>query len=87
MTRTEGGPIRIGTRGSKLARWQAEHVAGRLRSLPGEPTVELEYIQTEGDKILDVALSRLPGKAFFTKELEQAILDEPSSSGRTPGTC
>lgn len=76
MTRTEGGPIRIGTRGSKLARWQAEHVAGLLRSLSEGPTVELEYIQTEGDKILDVALSRLPGKAFFTKELEQAILDE-----------
>ena len=67
--------IRIGTRGSKLARWQAEHVAGRLRGLPAGPAVELEYIQTEGDKILDVALSRLPGKAFFTKELEQAILD------------
>lgn len=76
MTRTEGRAIRIGTRGSDLARWQADHVAGRLRALPGEPTVELEFIQTEGDKILDVALSRLPGKAFFTKELEQAILDE-----------
>lgn len=67
--------IRIGTRSSRLARWQAEHVAERLRALPGEPTVTLELIQTEGDKILDVALSRLPGKAFFTKELEQAILD------------
>ncbi|MEJ2502832.1 MAG: hydroxymethylbilane synthase [Gemmatimonadota bacterium] len=67
--------ITIGTRGSRLARWQAEHVAGRLRSLPASPDVDLEYIQTEGDKILDVALSRLPGKAFFTKELEQAILD------------
>lgn len=76
MTGTGGPPIRIGTRSSTLARWQAEHVAGRLRALPGAPTVELEYIQTEGDRILDVALSRLPGKAFFTKELEQAILDE-----------
>lgn len=65
----------IGTRGSKLATWQAEHVAGRLRALPAAPAVELELIQTEGDRILDVALSRLPGKAFFTKELEQAILD------------
>jgi hydroxymethylbilane synthase len=74
MTRTRE-EIRIGTRSSELARWQANHVAGRLRSLPAGPTVELEYIQTEGDKILDVALSRLPGKAFFTKELEQAILD------------
>lgn len=76
MSTTDGRPIRIGTRSSELARWQAEHVAARLRALPGEPTVELEYIQTEGDRILDVALSRLPGKAFFTKELEQAILDE-----------
>lgn len=75
MTRTEGGAIRIGTRASELARWQAEHVADRLRSLPGAPTVDLELIQTEGDRIQDVALSRLPGKAFFTKELEQAILD------------
>ncbi|MBW3665948.1 MAG: hypothetical protein KY469_22940 [Actinobacteria bacterium] len=75
MTGREGPTIRIGTRGSELARWQAEHVAARLRSLPGRPTVELELIQTEGDRIQDVALSRLPGKAFFTKELEQAILD------------
>ena len=67
--------IRIGTRASALARWQAEHVADRLRALPGRPPVELVFIQTEGDRILDVALSRLPGKAFFTKELEQAILD------------
>lgn len=76
MTGSPGRPIRIGTRSSTLARWQAEHVASRLRALPGGPTVELEYIQTEGDRIQDVALSRLPGKAFFTKELEQAILDE-----------
>lgn len=76
MTKTEGRSIRIGTRSSRLARWQAEHVAGRLRTLPGEPEVELVFIQTEGDRIQDVALSRLPGKAFFTKELEQAILDE-----------
>jgi hydroxymethylbilane synthase len=75
MTTTKGSSIRIGTRSSALARWQAEHVAGRLRSLPEGPTVELEFIQTEGDRIQDVALSRLPGKAFFTKELEAAILD------------
>ncbi|MFO7895222.1 MAG: hydroxymethylbilane synthase [Longimicrobiales bacterium] len=67
--------LTIGTRGSALATWQAEHVADRLRELPGAPDVALEFIQTEGDKILDVALSKLPGKAFFTKELEQAILD------------
>lgn len=50
-------------------------MAERLRALPGSPDVELEVIETEGDRILDVALSQLPGKAFFTKELEQAIVD------------
>lgn len=75
MNTAEPRAIRIGTRGSRLARWQAEHVADRLRALPAAPIVELVYIQTEGDRVLDVALSKLPGKAFFTKELEQAILD------------
>ncbi len=70
-----GQTLTIGTRGSRLATWQAKHVADRLRAGAGAPTVELEFIQTEGDRILDVALSRLPGKAFFTKELEAAILD------------
>ena len=58
--------VRIGTRGSALALWQAEHVAARIREQPGSPPVELVHIETEGDKIQDVALSRLPGKAFFT---------------------
>lgn len=71
MSRT----LRIGTRGSALALWQAEHVAARIADLPDAPAVELVHVQTEGDRIQDVALSRLPGKAFFTKELEQAILD------------
>jgi hydroxymethylbilane synthase len=65
--------LRIGTRGSALALWQAEHVAARIRALPGAPGVELVRIETSGDRIQDVALSRLPGKAFFTKELEEAI--------------
>lgn len=68
-------PLRIGTRGSALALWQAEHVAARIGTQAGAPPVELVRIETEGDRIQDVALSRLPGKAFFTKELEQAILD------------
>jgi len=69
-------PLRIGTRGSALALWQAEHVAGRIREQAGAPAVELVRIQTEGDRIQDVALSQLPGKAFFTKELEEAITDD-----------
>jgi hydroxymethylbilane synthase len=68
-------PLRIGTRASALALWQAEHVAGRIRAQSDAPPVELVHIETEGDKIQDVALSRLPGKAFFTKELEAAIQD------------
>jgi hydroxymethylbilane synthase len=67
--------LRIGTRGSALALWQAEHVAALIGALPGAPAVELVHIETQGDKIQDVALSRLPGKAFFTKELEEAITD------------
>lgn len=69
------GPLLIGTRGSALALWQAEHVAGRVRAQAGAPAVELVHIETAGDRIQDVALSQLPGKAFFTKELEQAIAD------------
>ncbi|MFO7768822.1 MAG: hydroxymethylbilane synthase, partial [bacterium] len=68
--------LRIGTRGSQLARWQADHVAGLLRALPEGPEVEIVIIKTEGDVIVDVPLSQVGGKAFFTKEIEQALLDE-----------
>ena len=69
------GPIRIGTRASALARWQADHVAAALASLPGAPTPELVLIKTEGDRIQDVPLSKVQGKAFFTKEIEEALLE------------
>lgn len=69
-----GRRIRIGTRGSALARWQAEHVASALEGLPGTPETELVLIKTEGDKIQDVPLSQVQGKAFFTKEIEEALL-------------
>ncbi|UCF69551.1 MAG: hydroxymethylbilane synthase [Acidobacteriota bacterium] len=68
--------LRIGTRGSRLALWQAEHVADRLRALPGRPGVEIVTIRTRGDHITDVPLSKVAGKAFFTKEIEDALLDE-----------
>jgi hydroxymethylbilane synthase len=68
-------PLRIGTRGSELALWQARHVAARLGALAGAPPVELVVIRTEGDKITDVPLSRVAGKAFFTKEIEEALGD------------
>lgn len=64
----------IGTRGSKLALWQAEHVAARLRGAFPEYPVDLKIIKTTGDKILDVPLSQVGGKALFVKEIEEALL-------------
>ncbi len=71
---TSSERIRIGTRGSALARWQAEHVASALKAIPGAPDPELVLIKTEGDRIQDVPLSKLQGKSFFTKEIEEALL-------------
>lgn len=68
--------LRIGTRASALARWQAEHVAASLRAHPGVPEPELVLIKTEGDRIQDVPLSQIDGKAFFTKEIEEALLND-----------
>lgn len=65
------GSLRIGSRGSQLALWQANHVAGLLRS-QGH-TVEIEVIKTTGDKITDVALSKVGTKGMFTKEIEDAL--------------
>ena len=60
-------PVIIGTRGSELALWQAEFVRERLESLhPGE-TFEIEVIKTTGDKISDVALSKIGDKGLFTR--------------------
>ena len=66
--------IVIGTRGSKLARWQAEHIAGLLRQTNPGLVVEIKLIVTTGDKILDVPLAQIGGKGLFTKELETAML-------------
>ena len=60
--------LKIGTRGSKLALWQAEFVAEKLREKNFD--VELVKIQTTGDKILDAPLAKIGGKGLFTKELE-----------------
>lgn len=64
----------IGTRGSQLALWQANHVAERLRAAFPDLTVELQTIKTTGDKILDVPLAQVGGKALFVKEIEEALL-------------
>jgi hydroxymethylbilane synthase len=68
--------IRIGSRGSRLALWQAEHVRSKLAARGIE--AEIEIIHTTGDKIADVSLSRLGAetstKGLFTKEIEEALL-------------
>jgi len=67
--------IRIATRKSALALWQAEHVAAALRRHHPGLGVELVKMVTQGDKILDVPLAKVGGKGLFVKELEQGILD------------
>ncbi len=67
-------PLVIGTRGSRLAVWQAEHVASRLRAAFPTMALRLERIRTTGDKILDVPLAQVGGKALFVKEIEEALL-------------
>jgi hydroxymethylbilane synthase len=69
-------PLRIGTRGSPLALWQARHVAGRLRPLAAPRSVELIPIETAGDRVRDRALSQIGGDGVFTKEIQRALLDD-----------
>jgi hydroxymethylbilane synthase len=63
----------IGTRGSKLALWQAEWVHARLREVEPGLSVSLKRIKTTGDKILDVPLATIGGKGLFVKEIEEAL--------------
>ena len=65
--------LRIGSRGSQLALWQANHIAALLREQSHE--VELKIIKTTGDKILEVALAQVGTKGMFTKEIEEALAD------------
>ncbi len=67
-------PLRIGTRGSPLALWQARHVADRLRPLAAPRAVELVEIETSGDRFRDAALSQMGGDGVFTKEIQRALL-------------
>ena len=62
--------IKIGTRASRLALWQAEFVAGEIKKKFPDVEVELVKIQTRGDKISDTPLAKIGGKGLFTKELE-----------------
>jgi len=65
--------IRIATRKSALALWQAEHVADMLAALPDVDSVELVPLSTRGDEILDKSLQKIGGKGLFIKELEVAM--------------
>mgnify|MGYP000524752675 FL=1 len=67
--------LRIATRSSPLAIWQAEYVQQRLESLHEGLRVELVRIKTQGDKILDTPLAKIGGKGLFVKELEEAMMD------------
>jgi hydroxymethylbilane synthase len=65
--------LRIGSRGSQLALWQAHHISTLLRERGHE--VELEIIKTTGDKITEVALAKVGTKGMFTKEIEEALAE------------
>lgn len=71
MTTKATAHLRIGSRGSQLALWQANHIASLLRARGRE--VEIEIIHTTGDKITDVALAKVGTKGMFTKEIEEAL--------------
>lgn len=61
----------IGSRGSQLARWQADHIASRLREIGVETRIEI--IRTSGDRLQNVSLVQAGGKGLFTKEIEEAL--------------
>lgn len=65
--------IKIGTRGSRLAMWQANFIASKLAEKNID--VEIVKVQTQGDKILDAPLAKIGGKGLFTKELERQLSD------------
>lgn len=67
-------PVRIGTRGSQLALWQANHVADRLRAAGNRP-IELVEIETTGDRVTGPPLAAIGGDGLFTKEIQKALLD------------
>ncbi|WP_125564140.1 hydroxymethylbilane synthase [Pseudoalteromonas rubra] len=72
---TKKNVLRIATRKSALALWQAEYVKAELEKFHTDLTVELLPMSTKGDKILDTPLAKIGGKGLFVKELEQAMLE------------
>jgi len=67
--------VRVGTRGSALARAQSGMVAASVSQVSGMPT-EMIILKTQGDRMQDIPFDQIDGKGFFTKELEEALLDE-----------
>ena len=65
--------LRIGSRGSQLALWQANHIAGLLR-MQGHD-VEIEIIKTTGDRLQEVTFAQVGSKGMFTKEIEEALAE------------
>lgn len=72
---TDARPLRIGTRGSALALWQAHHIRDALRAEHPALQVELEIISTEGDRVQDRPLHEIGGKGLFVRAIEQRLLD------------
>ena len=66
--------VRVGTRGSQLALWQARWVQRELAERRPDLEVVIEVIKTKGDRILDSPLSKIGDKGLFTREIEQALL-------------
>jgi hydroxymethylbilane synthase len=69
-------PLRLATRKSPLALWQAEHVAALLRQAHPSLTVEIVPMSTQGDRVVDRSLAAIGGKGLFVKELELALLEQ-----------
>jgi hydroxymethylbilane synthase len=68
------GPLRVATRGSALARWQADHVVGLLQKVEPGLDVEIVPVETSGDRRLDTPIWELGGKGVFVKEVQAAVL-------------
>lgn len=73
VARARRSTVRIGSRGSQLALWQAEHIAGLLRGEGHE--IEIEIIKTTGDRLQEVTFAQVGSKGMFTKEIEEALAD------------
>jgi hydroxymethylbilane synthase len=67
--------LRIATRGSPLALWQARHIADALRQFTAPDPIELVLVETTGDQVRDRPLSQIGGDGLFTKEIQRALLD------------